>query len=99
LAVEHGDFLRERDILYAPDFVINAGGVINISAELEPGGYNEACTLAKVRNISNIVCDVLTMAEREHIATNRAAIRLAERKLAAGHQRKEGVPTCVHACP
>ena len=38
--VRHGEMLRERGIVYAPDYVINAGGVINISCELRPGGYD-----------------------------------------------------------
>ncbi len=81
LTVEHGDRLREMGTLYAPDFVINAGGIINVSVELEPNGYNEKRALDKVRNIYNAVRDILDTADRENIATNRAAILLAERKL------------------
>ncbi len=81
LTVEHGDRLREMGILYAPDFVINAGGIINVSVELEPNGYNEDRALDKVRNIHNAVQNILKTADRENIATNRAAILLAERKL------------------
>ena len=91
LTIEQGDHLRERGILYAPDFVINAGGVINISMELEPEGYNEKRALAKVRHIYNTVRDILATADHEHIATNRAAILLAERMLAEGRTRKDGV--------
>ncbi len=36
----HGDMLRQKGILYAPDYVINAGGIINVSLELRPQGYN-----------------------------------------------------------
>ena len=93
LTVEHGDQLRDRGILYAPDFVINAGGVINISVELEPEGYSEARALVKVQGIYNTMRDVLEMADREHISTNRAALRLAEGKLEAGRQRKQSVST------
>jgi leucine dehydrogenase len=88
LTEEHGDRLRERGILYAPDFVINAGGIINVSVELEPDGYNEQRALEKVRNIHNAVKDILDTADRENVATNRAAILLAERKLAEGRKRK-----------
>ncbi|MGH7163713.1 MAG: Glu/Leu/Phe/Val family dehydrogenase [Planctomycetota bacterium] len=88
LTVEHGDRLRERGIVYAPDFVINAGGIINVSIELEPGGYNAARALQKVRNIHTAVKDILETAEREDIATNRAAIVLAERRLEEGRKRK-----------
>jgi len=89
LTDEHGDRLRERGIVYAPDFVINAGGIINVSVELEKSGYNEERALAKVRNIHNAVKAVLEKADREKIATNRAAILLAEQKLAEGRKRKK----------
>ena len=88
LTVEHGDRLREGGILYAPDFVINAGGIINVSVELEPDGYNEDRALAKVNNIYNAVRDILQTADEEDIATNRAAILLAERKLEEGRKNK-----------
>jgi leucine dehydrogenase len=86
LTVEHGDRLREHEIIYAPDFVINAGGIINVSVELEPDGYNEERAMVKVKNIYNAVRDILDTAEKENIATNRAAILLAERKIAAGRK-------------
>jgi leucine dehydrogenase len=88
LTEEHGDRLRERGILYAPDFVINAGGIINVSVELEPDGYNEQRALEKVRNIHNAVRDILETADRENVAANRAAILLADRKLEEGRKRK-----------
>jgi leucine dehydrogenase len=90
LTEAHGDRLRERGILYAPDFVINAGGIINVSVELEPKGYNEQRALEKVNNIYNAVRDILLTADREKIASNRAAILFAERKLEEGRKRKTG---------
>ncbi len=88
LTEEHGDRLRERGIVYAPDFVINAGGIINVSVELEPAGYNEARAIDKVNNIDDAVRDILDTSDEENIATNRAAILLAERKLAEGRKAK-----------
>ncbi len=88
LSEQHGDRLRERGIIYAPDFVINAGGIINVSVELEPNGYNEERSFQKVTNIYNAVKDILETADRENIASNRAAILLAERKIAEGRKRK-----------
>ena len=87
LTVEHGDRLREMGIIYAPDFVINAGGIINVSVELEPDGYNEERALEKVNNIYNAVRDILEYSDAENIATNRAAILLAERKLEEGRRK------------
>jgi leucine dehydrogenase len=93
LADEHGDFLQQRGILYAPDFVINAGGVINIAVELAPEGYDEGRAVEKVHRIYPTVRHVLDMAAQEHLPTHRAALRLAERQLAIGRQRKECVST------
>src|SRR6266446_1011189 len=81
LGHEHSDALRQRGMVYAPDFVINAGGLINVAAEREPGGYNEARVLAKVRNIARTVRRILDTAQRQDISTQRAALQLAERRL------------------
>src|SRR5690606_33962879 len=50
---EHGDahLLRKKGVLYAPDYVINAGGLINVAAELAPDGYNREQAMAKVAQI------------------------------------------------
>lgn len=77
------DLLRESGILYAPDFVINAGGVINIAVEREAEGYDEARAVARIRRIPSVLHDIFDLAGHEKIATERAAILLAERKLAA----------------
>jgi len=87
LTEAHGDRLRERGIIYAPDFVINAGGIINVSVELEPKGYNEERARQKVNNIYDAVRDILVTADRENIAANRAAILLAERKIEEGRKK------------
>jgi leucine dehydrogenase len=91
LTVEHGDHLHARGILYAPDFVINAGGVINVSVELGPEGYNEARAIAKVQGIYHTILEVFDIAERNNIAPHRAALRLAKDKLTTAHQRKASV--------
>jgi len=77
-AIEMGDRLVEQDILYAPDFVANAGGLINISVELEPDGYREARAIEKVDRIAETMRDVLALADREKISPARAAQRIAE---------------------
>jgi leucine dehydrogenase len=78
----HGDHLRQRGIVYAPDFVLNAGGLLNVAMELTPAGYNEARVLECVRHIATTVRAVLATAAHEGISTHRVAIRLAEQQLA-----------------
>jgi len=81
LRAEHGDALRQRGIVYAPDFVINAGGLLNVAMEFAPGGYHEARVLEKVRHIADTVRALLDTAARQGISTHCAAVRLAEHKL------------------
>ncbi len=88
LREEHGDRLREMGILYAPDYVINGGGIINVSIEIEPGGYDEARSRRKVENIYEALKTVFRMSRERNISTNRASNLLAEERLAKG--RKPG---------
>ncbi len=82
--VRHGEMLRERGIVYAPDYVINAGGVINISCELRPGGYDADAAVRKVHAIPRTLADVFARARERGITTHAAAQELAEAALAAG---------------
>jgi len=78
----HGGDLVERDILYAPDYVINAGGIINVSTELMPGGFNPEASLARIERIPQALKELWTIAREENIAPNIASNRLAKKILA-----------------
>lgn len=80
--VRHGDVLNEMGILYAPDFVINAGGIINVSVEFNEGGYNEVVALKKIANIQNALRSTFEMAKEDNTSTNRAAIQVAKKIIA-----------------
>lgn len=86
----HADRLRERGIVYAPDYVINAGGIVNVSIELLPGGYDEQKSLAKVDRVYDNLKRVYQIAKAEKISTRAAAEKLAEERLAAGKKAKAG---------
>ncbi|NUO62561.1 MAG: Glu/Leu/Phe/Val dehydrogenase [Gemmatimonadaceae bacterium] len=75
----HGDILQEKGILYAPDYVANAGGVINVYSEL--AGWDATRSLRKADEIYNTILGVFEIAEKDGIPTYRAADRLAERRL------------------
>lgn len=77
----HGDMLKERDILYAPDFIINGGGVINVYHELIPGGYDRERVLQRVAQIRDQVAETIALAAEQNISTADAALLLAERRL------------------
>jgi leucine dehydrogenase len=91
LEPRHADVLRERGIVYAPDYVINAGGIINVGLELQPGGYNEAKSLAKVDHVYDNLKQVFQIARDQKISTHAAAQKLAEQKLAARRKAKVAV--------
>ncbi|AZV44257.1 branched-chain amino acid dehydrogenase [Peribacillus asahii] len=76
----HGEQLHEKGIIYAPDYVINAGGVINVADELI--GYNRERTLKKVENIYDNITKVFEIAKRDNIPTYKAANRMAEERIA-----------------
>ncbi|MEO2162037.1 MAG: Glu/Leu/Phe/Val dehydrogenase family protein, partial [bacterium] len=84
LEFEHAEVLREKGILYAPDYVINAGGIINVSIELLEGGYDEEAAMAKIENIYVNLKRVFEISREESVPTNVAALRLAEQRLAQG---------------
>ena len=75
--------LAEVGVLYAPDYVVNAGGIINIAEELSHTGYHQARAWERVRRIFDTTDAVLADAERDGITTVAAADRLAERRIAA----------------
>ncbi len=75
----HGDILAEKGILYAPDYVINAGGVINVYDELL--GYNRERALGKARKIYDNIKKVIKISKRDNIPTYKAADIMAEERI------------------
>ncbi|MDT0557254.1 Glu/Leu/Phe/Val dehydrogenase [Ichthyenterobacterium sp. W332] len=81
---KHGKLLQERGIVYAPDFLINAGGIINVYAELENYGKQEI--MRKTENIYNTCLEILERSKQYNITSNDAALaialeRIEERKI------------------
>jgi len=83
----HGDALEKMGILYAPDYVINAGGLINVNSELE--GWPLERATAKAGDIYHALLRVFEIAKRERIPTYRAADRLAEKRIEAVRRLKK----------
>ncbi|MBH0157587.1 Glu/Leu/Phe/Val dehydrogenase [Fictibacillus sp. 5RED26] len=75
----HGDAIHEMGIVYAPDYVINAGGVINVADELN--GYNRDRAMKKVETIYDNIASVIEISKRDNIPTYLAADRLAEERI------------------
>ncbi|MFN2588268.1 MAG: Glu/Leu/Phe/Val dehydrogenase [Actinomycetota bacterium] len=76
---EHGDKLRDLGILYAPDFVINAGGLINVEDELR--GYDRERAMKRVEGIYKQLQLIFAMAQERNLSTARAAMEHAEERI------------------
>jgi len=78
----HGDVLAGLNILYAPDYVINAGGLINVyyeqQAKIGSGNYSKDEVRKHIESIQDTLNDIYTLSEQDKIATSLAADRLAE---------------------
>ncbi|MFT5848921.1 MAG: leucine dehydrogenase [Psychroserpens sp.] len=77
--VKHGKLLQDKNILYAPDFLINAGGIINVYAELE--NYDRQEIIRKTENIFNTTLEILTRAKANDVTTNVAAMNIAKERI------------------
>lgn len=75
----HGNILKDRGIMYAPDYVINAGGLINVAGELE--GYNRERCHQKAARIYDTILDILNVSETDNIPTFEASNRLVEERI------------------
>lgn len=87
-----GAAIREAGIVYAPDYVINAGGLINVYAELH--GHPPQKAMADTSNIFNTVKQVINKARAEGITTTAASNRIAEERIeAVSRLRRLHLPT------
>jgi leucine dehydrogenase len=77
----HGNALAEKGILYAPDFIANGGGVINVADELNPAGYSEERALGRVSRIYDIAMQIFAMSKEKGIGTHEAADLYAEQRI------------------
>lgn len=75
----HGKILKEKGILYAPDFLINAGGVINVYSELVK--WTNAQVIQKTENIYNTALEIFKFADDNNITTHQAAFSMAQKRI------------------
>ena len=76
-----GEELHRRGILYAPDYIVNAGGIINVEAEMGDAGYSMERAREKTERIHEIMASVIRTSREQEIPTAAAADRLAEERL------------------
>ena len=75
----HGRILKEKGIVYAPDYVANAGGVINVA--MENPTYNYEAAKSATEKIYNRILEIFEISDRENISTNEAADKLAMQRI------------------
>lgn len=78
---EHGEQLREKGILYAPDYIVNSGGLIQVADELHAHGPNKSRVLQKTKAIYDTLLQIFQIAEAESISTGVAADRFVEERI------------------
>jgi leucine dehydrogenase len=79
---QHGRMLLEKGIVYAPDFLVNAGGVINVHTEYY-GGYNQALAYQQVENIYTTCLKILQISAQTNQPSHEVAMQLAEQRIQA----------------
>jgi leucine dehydrogenase len=84
----HGDLLQQRGILYAPDYIVNTGGLLAGLDSLNPGGYNRQRAMEQVSRLYDAMENIIAISKAQNIPTNRAADVLAEQRIAAIRQVK-----------
>ena len=75
----HGRAVMEKGIIYAPDFVINAGGIINVYAEIAK--YDKAEAMKRTENIYHTTLEILQIAQKNQITTHQAALQVAQSRI------------------
>jgi len=91
----NADELMRRGILYAPDFVINAGGLHNVATELDEQGYRPEVARQKTHQIYDQLMIVFDIAEQNRFSTQKAAVALGDYRLKYGIGKRI-LPPCFH---
>lgn len=89
--------LKDRGILYAPDFVINAGGLLNVAEELGDTGYNPTIPRYKVHHIYDTLQAIYEIADKNDESTHNAALSLADYRIKYAIGKRIIPPTFHHS--
>ena len=81
--------MAARRILYAPDFVVNAGGLVNVLCELSSKGYDAVISRQRVNEIYRQLLTIYEIADQNNFSTHEAAVALADYRLKYGIGKRE----------
>ena len=76
----HGDMVKDKGIIYVPDFLINGGGIINCFLEYS-GGWSEARSKSMAENIYDQTLNIIKTSEKDNIHTQKAAMQIAQKRI------------------
>lgn len=76
----HGDMVKDKGMIYVPDFLINGGGIINCFLEYE-GSYSEERSKSMAENIYNQTLNIIDTSNNEGIHTQKAAMKIAQKRI------------------
>ena len=93
----HANLLKDKGILYAPDFVINAGGLINVACEIEKTGYVPSLSRNRVYGIYDRLKAIYEISEKNNISTHEAAISLADYRIKYEVNKRSVSPVFHHS--
>ena len=79
----HGEILRGKGILYAPDYLVNAGGLMSVSLERDARGWSPERVAQMVGSIYDKTLEIFALSERQNVPTSKASDLLAEQRLTA----------------
>ncbi len=96
LSDEDALLLKQKGILYAPDFVINAGGLINVSVEIEEEGYQPSKARAKVDKLYDQLIRLFEISEQNSCSTHQAALSLGDYRIKYGIGKRQHPPRYHH---
>lgn len=82
----HGEVLRQKGILYTPDYVINAGGIINVAFEMRAEGYNADEATIKVNQIYDTLLNLFQRADEQALPTSTVADLMAQEIISQGRK-------------
>ncbi len=88
--------LRDRGILYAPDFVINAGGLLNVAIEIEPNGYSPVESHKRCHRIYDTLLAIYEIAEKNGESTHTSAVALGDNRIQLGIGKRVSLPVFHH---
>lgn len=91
------ELLHKKGILYAPDFIVNAGGLLNVAQEIEPEGYSPVISRNKVHQIYDTLLSIYDIAKKNNESTQRAALALAKYRVKYGIDKRTSSPIFHHS--